>query len=32
MVYKGKDRYICTGKRKFMAEELSLCRYCICRF
>lgn len=31
-VYKGKDRYICTGKRKFMAEELSLCRYCICRF
>jgi uncharacterized protein (UPF0305 family) len=31
-VYKGKDSYICTGKRKFMTEELSLCRYCICRF
>jgi len=31
-VYKGKDSYICTGKRKFMAEELSLCSYCICRF
>jgi uncharacterized protein (UPF0305 family) len=28
-VYKGKDSYICTGKRKFMTEELSLCRYCI---
>jgi uncharacterized protein (UPF0305 family) len=31
-VYKREDRYICTGKRKFMAEELSLCGYCICRF
>ena len=30
-VYKGKNSYVCTGKSVFIEEELSLCKYCVCR-
>lgn len=30
-VYKKEDVYYCTGKRIFMKDKLSLCKYCVCR-
>ncbi|WP_321421734.1 DUF2115 family protein [uncultured Methanobacterium sp.] len=29
-VYERKGVYYCTGKKIFIEEELSLCKYCIC--
>ncbi len=31
MVYKKDDYYYCTGKKVFIKDELSLCKYCIAR-
>ena len=30
-VYKNGDSYYCTGKNIFIKDELSLCKYCVCR-
>jgi uncharacterized protein (UPF0305 family) len=30
-VYKKDDVYYCTGKSIFIKDELSLCKYCVCK-
>ncbi len=30
-VYKNGDSYYCTGKRIFMEDNDSLCKYCVCK-
>lgn len=29
-VYEREGVYYCTGKKNFIKDELSLCKYCIC--
>jgi uncharacterized protein (UPF0305 family) len=29
-VYKKDGTYFCTGKRIFIKDKLSLCKYCVC--
>lgn len=31
-VYEKNGVYYCTGKKMFIKDELSLCKYCICHF
>ena len=30
-VYKKDNTYYCTGKRTFIKDKLSLCKYCVCK-
>jgi uncharacterized protein (UPF0305 family) len=30
-VYKKGNEYFCTGKKYFINEKQSLCKYCVCR-
>ncbi len=30
-VYENEGIYYCTGKKTFIKDELSLCKYCVCR-
>lgn len=30
-VYQSGDSYYCTGKRNFLKDNASLCKYCVCK-